>query len=172
MDCLCGCGTKLSRGVVDFNFQAGDIASELMIWDKARAGLDPDSDDVAAIGRMIEPGAAIYQRSLAILHGEAAPGDLEEGARWLERSRDARREMSQTRPFVPGNRIKPTESDFERFNPLRPETTFSGPDRPLRAAGDPEDPVARLRGLRDLHAAGALTDAEFAAAKARVIGGM
>ena len=30
--------------------------------------------------------------------------------------------------------------------------------------------MAQLRGLRELHAAGALTDEEFAAAKARVIG--
>jgi hypothetical protein len=33
-----------------------------------------------------------------------------------------------------------------------------------------EDPVARLRELAQLHDAGALSDAEFAAAKAKVLG--
>ena len=35
-----------------------------------------------------------------------------------------------------------------------------------------EDPVAQLKGLKDLHAVGALTEEEFAAAKARVIARM
>jgi hypothetical protein len=37
-------------------------------------------------------------------------------------------------------------------------------------AGAAEDPVARLRELAQLHDTGALSDAEFAAAKAKVLG--
>jgi Short C-terminal domain len=42
------------------------------------------------------------------------------------------------------------------------------PQPPPPAAGD--DPVARLKQLADLHAAGALTDEEFSQAKAKLLG--
>jgi hypothetical protein len=42
-------------------------------------------------------------------------------------------------------------------------------DRPAPAAGSTGDPVTRLRELADLHSSGALSDEEFAAAKAKVL---
>jgi hypothetical protein len=72
------------------------------------------------------------------------------------------------------------------FRPPRPRTDQDGYNLRLQqaysathrvapytpATSDPaaEDPVARLRELAQLHDAGALSDAEFAAAKAKVLG--
>ncbi len=72
------------------------------------------------------------------------------------------------------------------FRPPRPRTDQDGYNLHLQqayaatrrvnrytpATTDPaaEDPVARLRELAQLHDAGALSDAEFAAAKAKVLG--
>ena len=72
------------------------------------------------------------------------------------------------------------------FRPPRPRTDQDGYNLRLQqaysathrvapytpATSDPaaEDPVARLRELAQLHGAGALSDAEFAAAKAKVLG--
>lgn len=67
-------------------------------------------------------------------------------------------------------RLKLTDLDIEQLDRAQPEDSFSAG---ARGAAKPEradaDPVEQLKGLRDLHAAGALTDGEFAEAKARVI---
>jgi len=52
-------------------------------------------------------------------------------------------------------------SATRRVAPYTPETS---------GAAAAEDPVARLRELARLHESGALSDAEFAAAKAKVLG--
>lgn len=82
----------------------------------------------------------------------------------------------------PKGKIKLSNDDFARFDGRRPQLSFTGApwtaEDPSSAADGPmspaperadEDPVAQLNGLRELHAVGALTDEEFAAAKARVI---
>lgn len=43
------------------------------------------------------------------------------------------------------------------------------PDEAARTSGDPTEFVAELRTIAELHASGALTDEEFARAKARVL---
>jgi hypothetical protein len=58
-------------------------------------------------------------------------------------------------------RMQQAYSATHRVAPYTPAT-------PGAAAA--EDPVARLRELAQLHDAGALSDAEFAAAKAKVLG--
>lgn len=173
MDCLCGCKRRIGKDLVEFNFQAGEIGVELLAWDKARATLDPRSEDRGEIDRIIDAGARSYQQALGVLHGERPPYPLEQGEDWLAASRGARREMARTRPFVPKGRIKPTEEDFARYDPLRPERSFTGSGLEADPSAAPEeseqDLVAQLDGLRRLHLQGALTDEEFAAAKARVI---
>jgi hypothetical protein len=74
-------------------------------------------------------------------------------------------------PFRPPR--PPTDQDA--YN-LRMQQAYSATRRvapyapaPSGAAGT-EDPVARLRELAQLHDEGALSDAEFAAAKAKVLG--
>jgi hypothetical protein len=182
--CLCGCGRKLPRGLIDANFWAGEMGLELLAWDRARVGLDAASADAERIGRIVAAGAGTYQGALEVLHGERPQGDLgEEVEAWLRSSRAARREMAADLPALSAGKIKLNDAEVARFDPLRPELSFTGgreTDRPEPAASEPakaraasesadEDPVAQLRGLRELHAAGALTDEEFAAAKARVI---
>jgi hypothetical protein len=167
MDCLCGCGRTIAREAVDFNFQAGEVGAELLVWDKARATLDPSSPDAGTIDAIVEPGASIYQDALAVLHGEAAAGSLEAGEAWLDSSREARRAMARTRPYIPKGRIKPSDEDFARYDARRPERTFTGARE--TTATEPAASVGELDHLHRLYRDGALTAAEFAAAKARLI---
>ena len=37
MNCICGCGTRLDRDQIELNLLAGEVAIELVVWDKARA---------------------------------------------------------------------------------------------------------------------------------------
>jgi hypothetical protein len=66
-------------------------------------------------------------------------------------------------------------TDQDGYN-LRMQQAYSATHRVARytpatpGAAGAEDPVARLRELAQLHDAGALSDAEFAAAKAKVLG--
>lgn len=73
--------------------------------------------------------------------------------------------------YMPFRRPR-SRMEQDQYN-LRMQQAFSvthqvPPAAPAAAAGD--DPVARLRDLAQLHESGALTDAEFAAAKAQVLG--
>jgi hypothetical protein len=74
-------------------------------------------------------------------------------------------------PFRPPR----TRTDQDGYN-LRMQQAYSATrrvDAYTPSASGPtaaEDPVARLRELARLHDSGALSDAEFAAAKARVLG--
>jgi Short C-terminal domain len=74
-------------------------------------------------------------------------------------------------PFRPPR----TRTDQDGYN-LRMQQAYSATHRvaPYTPATSEsaatEDPVARLRELAQLHDAGALSDAEFAAAKAKVLG--
>jgi Short C-terminal domain len=74
-------------------------------------------------------------------------------------------------PFRPPR----TRTDQDGYN-LRMQQAYSAtrrvaPYTPATSeAAAAEDPVARLRDLARLHESGALSDAEFAAAKAKVLG--
>jgi Short C-terminal domain len=76
--------------------------------------------------------------------------------------------------WMPFRRPRP-RTDQDAYN-LRMQQAYSATHRvapytPAAAgAAAAEDPVARLRELAQLHDTGALSDAEFAAAKAKVLG--
>lgn len=154
---------------MDLNFQAARVAQELLAWDKARAtGLlgEPAADDA---GRIIEQGADYYRRQLLALHGAVEACSLEEGEEWIGRSEDQRRgRQYMTKQGGPLRRdqLLLTEEDYDRLDRHRPELSFSGAE----PEAVPDDDIAdQLRRLAALHREGALTDTEFASAKARVL---
>jgi hypothetical protein len=51
-----------------------------------------------------------------------------------------------------------------------PPQQYDAPPAPAPAASPAEDPYERLKKLAELHAAGVLTDEEFAAEKAKILG--
>lgn len=174
MDCFCGCGTKVPRKLVPVNLQAGKVALELLAWDKERTasprapGADGGSDEI-----LIARGADCYQRLLSTLHGVEGVDPFPGSEEWLRdslRERSDRPEMTEKGTFFSPRKLRVTDQDVERLDRLRPERSFSaGANAVARPERADEDPVEQLRGLRELHAAGALTDEEFAEAKARVI---
>lgn len=161
----------MSRKLTSANLQASQVALELLSWDKARTANTPGAPMPAGIEALIDRGAHCYRRLLATLHGEPVGDPTRESEEWLRHSAAARRDrpdMTDKGSIFSSPKLKLTELDFDRLDRAHPERSFSGA-APERAD---EDPVAQLKGLRDLHAAGALTDEEFAEAKARVIGSM
>ena len=73
--------------------------------------------------------------------------------------------------WMPFRRPRP-HTDQDAYN-LRMQQAYSATRRVPPAAPtptEPADPIARLRDLAHLHETGALDDAEFAAAKAKVLG--
>ena len=170
MKCFCGCGAKLSRGQTDLNLQASRLALELLAWDKARAAgrLGPPASDDAE--RVIERGADRYRRLLLSLHGEPSGYSLAEGEDWLRESgaeRQGRAYMTAKGGFFSAGKLLLTEDDHERLDRARPELSFSGRGE---GSSDPDQVVSRLERLGALRAEGVLTEAEFSAAKARVLG--
>ena len=93
--------------------------------------------------------------------------------------RDGESEMNRWR-LIGQRSPRLSKSDLACLDRKHPELSFTGgtpaagaePDATASpAAGAPDDDlVERLERLRTLHAEGALTDAEFAAAKARLLG--
>jgi Short C-terminal domain len=65
--------------------------------------------------------------------------------------------------------VQRLNTEFQRLAALRPDST-SGP-YPARpgASSEAADPLDRLQKLADLHDRGVLTDAEFAAEKAKIL---
>jgi len=158
MDCFCGCGDKLPGKVTEVNLEAANVALELLAWDKTRSA-NPISADVAAL---IDRGADCYGQILATLHGEPGPDPLPSSEAWLDDSFQARREnpeMTTKGSLLHRPKLNLTEPDYARLDRKHPERSFSG---------RPPEPAEQLKGLADLHAAGALTDEEFTAAKARL----
>lgn len=128
MNCICGCGRRLSRGEADLNLRAGEVAIELVVWDKARALRSPVA--AAEVEAILAAGAPRYQGLLAAIHsgGGAGEGELEASAEWLERSRAARQRLGDRLPVVPKKKIKLSAADQEQVDRLHPERTFSGAD--------------------------------------------
>jgi hypothetical protein len=62
------------------------------------------------------------------------------------------------------------QTTYNREMQQRFDSTHRVPPAALDGSGAPADPLAQLRELADLHAAGALDDAEFAAAKRQLLG--
>lgn len=174
MECFCGCGTKVPRKLTDAGILAGRVALELLAWDKARTTNPSTGAGGAETDALIAGGADLYQRLVSTLHGADGPDPVPETEAWLEASLEARRgrpDMTTKGSVLYRPKLTLTEVDYARLDRAHPELSFSAaaPD-PVEPERADEDPVEQLRGLRELHAAGALTDEEFAAAKARVIG--
>jgi hypothetical protein len=159
MDCFCGCGRRVERRDVKVTLQAGRIALELMAWDKARVAGDLGS-----------PPEADLEELIRYLHGEREVYAFEEGERWIassEAERLERPEMTKKGGFFGRDRIQLRGDELEALDRAHPELSFSAAAKQDR----PQDTVDRLERLADLHGKGALTDAEFAAAKSRVMSG-
>lgn len=173
MECICGCGTQIERRLVDAQLQATAVALELLAWDKARTEGRIPREEAEAIDSLIHRGALQYQRLLGAIHGERETAPVAEGEAWLQESQALRRDrqhMTEKSWIRKGDKLRLTEEEVKLLDRKHPERSFSGRERPAEAA-DPEGDVAgQLERLRALHAEGALSDAEFAAAKRRVLG--
>lgn len=170
------------------NFVAARVALELLAWDKNRASPTPGPE-----GRegLIARGADCYQRLLYSLHEEGSGDPDADCDEWLRESgemRAQRSDMSKKR-FLDRGAGSPnlSEHDMAQLDRLHPELSFTGkiatqaggqataPEGAVAQpaengndapTGDLVDKLERLRVLRD---EGALTDDEFAAAKARLL---
>jgi hypothetical protein len=178
MECFCGCGRKVPRKLIELNLRVGEMALELLAWSKALAAADPGSPDTLEIERLVDQGAGCYRRLLSTIHGERDIGSaMEEGGEWLADSRATwrgRSEMTEKDSFMRGPKLRFTDEDFKRLDRVRPERSFAGiprpesePDACLDTAPDIAGQLERLGALRS---AGILTEEEFRAAKARVLG--
>jgi hypothetical protein len=143
VNCICGCGTSLSRDQIEFNMLAGEVAIELVVWDKARAlGSPIAASDVAAL---IAAGAPHYQDLLDAIHTGREPGEgeLERIRGWLEDSRAARLRLHGELP-VPKKKIKLSDAEQAQIDRLHPERSFSGEVRAGEAAPAPADEAAEV----------------------------
>lgn len=125
MNCICGCGIELDRNQVELNLVAGEVAIELVVWDKARAlGSPLAADEVAAL---LAAGAPRYQDLLAAIHAGEEPGEreLERTRAWLADSRAARLRLHDQLP-VPKKKIKLSAAEQARIDRRHPERSFSG----------------------------------------------
>lgn len=129
MNCVCGCGRRLSRGrgQAELNLLAGEVAIELVVWDKARALRSPvAADEVEAL---LEDGASQYQQLLATIHAGGEPRQEEPlGAReWMARSKAARQRLSD-QLLVPKRKIELSADEHARIDRVHPERTFTAGD--------------------------------------------
>jgi hypothetical protein len=182
MDCFCGCGTKVPRDLIELNIRGGEVAYELLAWDKYRTTGDREPADALETERLIDRGAACFGRILATVHGERETWSLGEGREWLEESRGRwldRPEMTEKGSFLGGPKLRVTEEDLARLDRVHPDRSFSATVTPRETAparvsrtGDTTAPdvAGQLERLGTLRAEGVLTEEEFRAAKARVLG--
>jgi hypothetical protein len=173
MVCYCGCGTKVPRKLTDLNLRLGEMAFELLAWDKYRTTGARDPAQTLEIEGLIDRGAACFRRMLATIHGERDDASLRESDAWLEESRAAwskRPEMTEKGSLLWGKKLRLTDDDLARLDRLRPGESFSAaaPTGPGRDRDG--DLAGQLERLGALHGEGVLTDEEFRAAKARLLG--
>lgn len=169
MECICGCGMPIQRRLLDAHLQATAVALELLAWDKARTEGRIPGEEAEAIDSLIHRGALQYQRLLDTIHGEREAAPVAEGESWLEESGALRRDrqyMSEKSWIRKGNRLRLTEEEIAMLDRKRPELSFSGQG----GVGSERDVAGQLERLGALHAEGVLSDAEFEAAKRRVLG--
>jgi hypothetical protein len=185
MECVCGCGREISGATLtQRNFTAARVALELLAWDKNRASPTPGPD-----GRegLIARGADCYQRLLYSVHEEGGGDPDADCDEWLRESGEMRLQRSDMnkKRFLDRGFGSPSlsQEDMAQLDRLHPELSFTGkvaaptgggaaPDpNPGPSASAPDDDlVGRLERLRSLREDGTLTDDEFAAAKARLLG--
>ncbi len=173
MDCFCGCGTKVSRRLVDANMLASRVALELLAWDKARV----QGRLGAAAPRlesMIARGENSYGRLLLLLHGDGGPAAFDEAEAWIKdagEARAGRHDLEDKGTLLSRPRLLLGEEDYELLDRVHPGQSYSrlGAEEAPPAAAVP-DVADQLERLGALHAEGVLSDEEFAAAKGRVVG--
>jgi hypothetical protein len=165
MECVCGCGRDIPKSAVDRNVIAASVAIELLTWDRNRALPGPGPE-----GRegLIARGVECYEKLLYSLHGEGGVDPDEDADGWLKESRAMRANRSDMtkRRFLGGGTPNVSKEDMERLDRRHPERSFTG----VGTAPD-DDLVTKLEQLRTLRDDDVLTDEEFAAAKARLLGG-
>ncbi|HVX33663.1 MAG TPA: SHOCT domain-containing protein [Solirubrobacterales bacterium] len=163
MECVCGCGRKVPKDLSDRNFLAATVAMELLAWDKNRALPGPEPE-----GRegLIARGVECYEKLLYSLHGEGGGDPDAECEAWLDEARAMRANRSDMtkRRFFGGDAPNLSREDVDRLDRRHPERSFTGARE--AAASD----VAQLERLRALRDDNVLTEEEFAAAKARLLG--
>jgi hypothetical protein len=190
MECVCGCGRDIPKNLADRNFIAAGVALELLTWDRNRALPGPGPE-----GRegLIARGVECYEKLLYSLHGEGSADPDGESNAWLEESRDLRANRSDMtkRRFFGGDAPNVSKEDVDRLDRRHPERSFTGEREaaggesqataervapngtataPVPAAATDDDLVAKLERLRVLRDDDVLTEEEFAAAKARLLG--
>jgi hypothetical protein len=179
MECVCGCGREIPKDMAERNFIAAGVALELLTWDRDRALPGPGPE-----GRegLIARGVECYERLLYSLHGEGGGDPDEPCSAWLKESTQMRADRSDMtkKRFFGGNQPNLSKEDLARLDRRHPERSFTGGDvQPARepaAPGSPsasardDDLVEKLERLRAMRDDGVLTEEEFAAAKARLLG--
>jgi len=177
MECICGCGTQIERGLVDAHLQATSVALELLAWDKERTAGRIPREEAEAIDSLIHRGALQYRRLLDTIHAEREAAPLSEGEAWLDESlalRRDRQQMTEKSWIRKSGRLRLTEEEISMLDRQHPERSFSDRAAGSGAVAGPDaseaDVAGQLERLRALHSDGALSDEEFAAAKRRVLG--
>jgi hypothetical protein len=179
MECVCGCGREISGATLtQRNFTAARVALELLAWDKNRVSPTPGPE-----GRegLIARGADCYQRLLYSVHEEGGGDPDADCDEWLRESGEMRLQRSDMnkKRFLDRGFGSPSlsEEDMAQLDRLHPELSFTGAIPAPTAAGTAveasatdDDLVTKLERLRALRDDGTLTDDEFAAAKARLLG--
>ena len=175
MECYCGCGRRVSRRLTDTNLRIGEVALELLAWDKRRTTMPMQPADFVETERLIDRGANSHRRLLGALHEEIDDVSLDDSAEWLAESRAAwrdREEMTEGGRFLRGPKLRLTKDDLARIDRVHPERSFSAsPPAPIAVPGardEAADPAGQLERLRSLRAEGILTEDEFRSAVARL----
>jgi len=105
----------------------------------------------------------------AVHAGDAAQMDPASLIRTLqEAGGDPDKLVAELRELFPGAQIDVQQQSYGGVDPAQMAQAFFGGAEPPRSAA-PSDPIAQLERLAELHQRGALTDAEFAAAKAKLL---
>jgi putative oligomerization/nucleic acid binding protein len=198
MECVCGCGRDIPKDLTDRNFVAAGVAIELLTWDRNRAlpGPVPEGRE-GLIARGVECYEKLLYSLHGEGGGDPDPEAnawLEEA-----RAMRANRSDMTKRRFFGGSAPNVSKEDMDRLDRRHPERSFTGgratagtgseaasaapqnasatatPAGPTASNGSPaatsdDDLVAKLERLRVLRDDDVLTDEEFAAAKARLLG--
>ena len=174
MECYCGCGRRVSRQLTDTNLRIGEVALELLAWDKRRSTMPMQPADFVETERLIDRGANAHRRLLGALHEEFDGVSLDDSAEWLAESRAAwrdREEMTEGGRFLRGPKLRLTKDDLALIDRVHPERSFSAAPAPVAVPGGrggTTDPAAQLERLRSLRAEGILTEDEFRVAVSRL----
>jgi hypothetical protein len=160
--------------MIGLNVRVGEMAWELLAWDKYRTTGDREPTDAIETDRLVDRGAACCGLLLSTLHGERKMQSLRESDEWLQESRArwrTRSEMIDKGSFFSGPKLRLTDEDVAHLDRVRPDRSFSATTKGrAKEGGGAVDVASQLERLGALRAEGVLTEEEFRAAKARVLG--